>query len=144
MFCPRHNPLVAYRLDLGGRFRKNQECCAQGVPTESGRPEALPSRQRLSGASNRWKFVSTCPAIRYARASPCAPTCCFASSREASSLPAQSSPVETSRSSRRIRKRIKRHQAETVVANGDPAGEGDDLRKGMGAGLLFCRGGGHF
>ena len=55
------------------------------------------SRQRLSAAFDRWKFVSQRPAIRSARAAPCAPASCFAPSREASSLPAQSSPLETSR-----------------------------------------------
>ena len=50
------------------------------------------SRQRLFCALYRWEFVSHRPAIRSARASLCAPASCFASSRETSSLPAQSSP----------------------------------------------------
>ena len=138
MFSPRHSP--AHRLFPGGRSSKNQQRCAQGVP-----PNRRGDRRHcIAPATLRCirpvgVCVSKLPAIRSARASLCALVSCFASSRETSSLLAQSSPLETSRSSRRVRKRIKSHQTETVVANSDSTGEGDNLRKGMGACLLFCR-----
>jgi hypothetical protein len=141
MFSPRHYPITS--TPLGSWWQVPQEIAAlcAGRPAESaGRPEA---QHRASDSMVHHPGGSSCRSARQSgtpgrRLVP-----------PPAALPPVAKPVRSlrkalpgdirSHASRRVRKRIKSHQAETVVANGDPAGEGDDLRKRMGACLLFCR-----
>ena len=85
-----HHQPTAYFLVAGPA--RNSSAVRRESRRFGGATGGTASRQRLSGASDRWEFVSKRPAIRSARASPRAPASCFASSRETSSLLAQSSP----------------------------------------------------
>jgi hypothetical protein len=143
-FPPVTHPSPAHRLVLGGRSRKKQQRCAQGVP-----PNRRGDRRHCIAPATLWcirpvgvRVKAPGNPVRQGVASCPRQLLCLQSRNQFA--PCAKLSLETSRSSRRVRKRIKSHQAETVVANGDPAGEGDDLGKGMGACLLFCRGRGLF
>jgi hypothetical protein len=91
-FAPVTTPSPATAGFLAAGPARNSSAVRRESRRIGGATGGTASRQRLSGASDRWKFVSKRPAIRDARAAPCAPTSCFTYSREASSLLAQSSP----------------------------------------------------
>ncbi len=144
MLYPYHYPIISIPLVSGWQVPQRTAALCAGRSAESaGRPEAL---HRASDSLVHPTGGSSC---RSARQSGTPGRClvprqllCLQSRNQFA--PCAKLSLETSRSSRRVRKRIKSHQAETVVANGDPAGQGDDLRKGMGACQLFFRGRGLF
>jgi hypothetical protein len=134
----QHRVSDASLADTCGSLCRTTLLCSRA--SGRGCPCGHPVQMDTPAASCLW--LSPCRPVRQ-----CLPSCphqllCLQSRNQFA--PCAKLSLGTSRSSRRVRKRIKSHQAETVVANGDPAGEGDDLRKGMGACLLFCRGRGLF
>jgi hypothetical protein len=141
LLSPRHSPITSTPLGSGWQVPQETAALCAGRPAESaGRPEA---QHRASDSLVHPTGGSSCPSARQSgtpgrRLVP-----------PPAALPPVAKPVRSlrkalpgdirSHASRRVRKRIKSHQAETVVANGDPVTEGDALRDGMRTGLLFCR-----